>query len=1383
MAIVRTGGARVQRLESGGEDGSTEDEEERSPATASEGSEAEGFSAQEENGGGHEEQEAEEAEEEEDDSGMGSDELEITQLGEAGAEMCQVGDQSVALPLELYDLPGLGGVISLDAWNGLLSEDDRLRLAAFLPDLDQETFARTLVELLRGDNFHFGSPLAALFDRLKGGLCDPRIVLYRRGSRFAERRKHYYHLQRYHNSMVLGLWDTKDCWKSCNGYSLGERLRAMDAMKAQRKQKELGLVARAGSETDSESRESAEQFLTRSKPDKMGLNKAGKLGKERSKGVLRLGVSKGVGEEYIGGSGRDAAAALSKLSRQDNAYAYDAGVAHRGKLRRSIDGLHSEDLGYDRDLPRIRSQRPLMKPVKKELGTGYDINPYGNNYHDSQTGSSYYHGRNAIGSQGVTLAASFDPPYSENARSAKYSERDRIYGGKAAQNKAPKVEARDWPAGSHADLLSDWQRGQPEGDYRSRKPQVGHGVKVKSYKSIEQQINGAHSGSDARGRISQVKINVKSNSQHGRIGQKDSRSKAAHVQSEETESDSSERFEDGADMNLVEEQPNLQYSELHIPAYGAKKSNKLSKSVKTNYPAPTADFEPYQTQSKRSHRGKVAEPDYLRDVHVEVAEQISEVMRPPAARSERKRKGIANLDMHGYDNSELHDSNEKANESLRSPESDRLASRAGYAVQDSNGDFDVSERANMPLASCSSGSKRQKGRVELTSLDEHGEYAPSGPKVVEISGSSKKKSKKKPDTVTDAITVAEPAPVVPEVIVVPVEPEKPKKKYVPITPTIHTGFSFSIVHLLTAVKKAMVAPAEDTPVAATVTPAEVTPVAAMVTPTEVTPVAAKQTDGEENRKWFNSEEPGKTPQEPSAAEQAQPGNEVGDTSAAEQTAQSNSPALTVQDLVNRIKTNPGDPNILETQEPLQDLVRGVLKVLSSRTAPLGAKGWRALVAYDKSNKSWFWVGPLPSATSYSDPNEETSAEAWGIPHKMLVKLVDAFANWLKSGQETLKQIGSLPPPPAPNPANLDLKERFKDLRAQKSLNTISPSSDEARAYFQREEFLRYSIPDRAFCYTAADGEKSIVAPLRRGGGKPTSKARGHPMLLPDRPPHVTILCLVRDAASRLPGRTGTRADVCTLLKDSQYLNHAESNKEAAVNQVVSGALDRLHYERDPCVLYDNDKKLWTYLHRGREEEDFEDDGTSSTKKWKRPRKDSDPADPGAGNDDPEDDGTPNAKKQKKADADPTASGEDKDGVQDPSNSGLEGDLELDVVPSSTNDKETSKLVPTDARPDIGSLRPSVDAAARGTADARPDIGSLRPSVDAAARGTADARPDIGSSRPSVDAAAARGTADGNSSRAPEKKHNMALPVQFTSREFNKGADREGSKEFMDATPS
>ena len=41
-----------------------------------------------------------------------------------------------------------------------------------------------------------------------------------------------------------------------------------------------------------------------------------------------------------------------------------------------------------------------------------------------------------------------------------------------------------------------------------------------------------------------------------------------------------------------------------------------------------------------------------------------------------------------------------------------------------------------------------------------------------------------------------------------------------------------------------------------------------------------------------------------------------------------------------------------------------------------------------------------------------------------------------------------------------------------------------------------------------------------------------------------------------------------------------------LNNAVSGALDRLHYEKDPCVRYDSPRKVWIYLHRGRSEEDF-----------------------------------------------------------------------------------------------------------------------------------------------------------------------------------------------------
>ena len=79
---------------------------------------------------------------------------------------------------------------------------------------------------------------------------------------------------------------------------------------------------------------------------------------------------------------------------------------------------------------------------------------------------------------------------------------------------------------------------------------------------------------------------------------------------------------------------------------------------------------------------------------------------------------------------------------------------------------------------------------------------------------------------------------------------------------------------------------------------------------------------------------------------------------------------------------------------------------------------------------------------------------------------------------------------------------------------------------------------------------------------------------------MTLLCLARDAASRLPDGVGTRADILELIKHSQWLK-IEGIDTAHINNIVSGALDRLHYEPDPCVKYDSDRKLWIYLHKER----------------------------------------------------------------------------------------------------------------------------------------------------------------------------------------------------------
>ena len=118
----------------------------------------------------------------------------------------------------------------------------------------------------------------------------------------------------------------------------------------------------------------------------------------------------------------------------------------------------------------------------------------------------------------------------------------------------------------------------------------------------------------------------------------------------------------------------------------------------------------------------------------------------------------------------------------------------------------------------------------------------------------------------------------------------------------------------------------------------------------------------------------------------------------------------------------------------------------------------------------------------------------------------------------------------------------------------------------------------------------------------TLKAKDHFLLLPERPPVVTLLSLVRDAACKLENGFGTRYEICTLLKESQYVN--PEAKEKKMSQVVSGALDRLHYETDPCVKFDPEKKLWTYLHLDKKIEDFQqsnyldDDLEMSMKKMK-----------------------------------------------------------------------------------------------------------------------------------------------------------------------------------------
>jgi hypothetical protein len=127
-------------------------------------------------------------------------------------------------------------------------------------------------------------------------------------------------------------------------------------------------------------------------------------------------------------------------------------------------------------------------------------------------------------------------------------------------------------------------------------------------------------------------------------------------------------------------------------------------------------------------------------------------------------------------------------------------------------------------------------------------------------------------------------------------------------------------------------------------------------------------------------------------------------------------------------------------------------------------------------------------------------------------------------------------------------ERFKNLKMNKNQLTIRSRSPEEIKEFQRQEEERYKNPHLPWNYSNADGSTSVVAPVVKKipTGVP-SKPRDHVMLKSDRPSYVTILCLARDAASRLPEGVGTRADICDLLKDSQYINERLSDSQVKNN--------------------------------------------------------------------------------------------------------------------------------------------------------------------------------------------------------------------------------------------
>ncbi|GMH12326.1 hypothetical protein Nepgr_014167 [Nepenthes gracilis] len=1217
------------------------------------------------------------------DSGAGSDDFDLLELGEGGSEFCQIGDQTCCIPFELYDLADLREVLSLNVWNECLTEDERFGLTRYLPDMDQETFMHTLNELFMGGNFHFGSPITKLLEMLKGGLCEPRVALYRQGLIFLHRHQHYHLLQKHQDSMVSYLLQIRDAWQNCKGFSIPEKLHVLNIMKSQR----ILMGEQMGdTEVDSTEREGsvkalwAQRLKGRNKGQKVGRDSVcrmssasgflsqqksvavvpGKYDKQNAKGLLKVVGSKtssckelalhthsrDQGHKGLKSGSYGSALVLSKHGKRDS---YDL----RAPTQWMRNQLGSEDdmeemmygIALKRDLNMSSSgamdRGGSVKSGKKRevFKASMDAGDSHMDFPISSKKDLPTYGRNMNVNQLSDIKiltakpSNMRIPY-DNGKRAKYLDTAYQDQMRSSKDRASQLLMKGSQPVSDG-LEPHWINRAPgerefsnplfqydEWDSRSLKSKMGmehHGAKLASQRTSQQQMEDTVYHPEKRGKI-QERIRS-SLMQNGWTTMASLKGSKVFFRGEDTESDSLDQLDEEEDTNpfmmsnMTVRTSLMENSQSSFSKSGFdRKKDKLVKKERKES-GQTADMMPPisrimdslsehsqlntgEYSSKRRWKNKVHHVNhlqsdisrYLEDSYFSgLSKSMAESDGKPSCKISRKDQVQWELGAsfpYSLLNASPVEQTQKgavghafsSNEGYFFEENGNLVEAKAYGLNAENVEANKKDylgRSETPLSGCNSVVLKQRRKEGTSDMDRQGEsdHLRSTLQQLDEPTSLKKKARKKldPDRSSPDLETYDPPITVTRMEDVEPEMKPHKRPFTLITPTMHTGISFSTVHLLSAVRMAMITP----------NPEDSLDVGKhLENSDDERPDAVEDQNGEHQRmngSW-----------------------EKLDVINGEQMSM---PSLSFQEIVNRVRSNPGDPCILETQEPLRELVRGVLKIFLSKAAPLGAKGWKPLVHYDKYTKSWSWVGPVEHCPSDHETLEEvTSPEAWGISHKMLVKLVDSFASWLKSGQETLQQIGSLPAPPLElMQVALDEKERFRELRAQKSLTTITPSSEEVRAYFRKEEQLRYLVPDRAFSYTAADGKKSIVAPLKRGGGKPAAKARDHPMLKHDRPPHVTILCLVRDAAARLPGSVGTRADVCALIRDSQYI--VGDISDAQVNQVVSGALDRLHYERDPCVQFDGERKLWVYLHREREEEDFEDDGTSSTKKWKRQKKD------------------------------------------------------------------------------------------------------------------------------------------------------------------------------------